>query len=139
MVRSVCRARRLTTAAVMLPAALVGCGSDDASGYFTRDSDRSPGHPVEVARTGACQPGAATPLDVRTPGGCTYLDLEDIGPRYDAMMYDMFPGGWVTYRFDFPRGAHTALMAQPQSAVHFILRRQLQLEVERRLGAGLDS
>ena len=59
-------------------------------------------------------------------------------PRYAGTMYDVFPGGWVSYRFDFERGAHIPLMAQLQSIVGFVPRQQLRLDVQRQLGVRLD-
>lgn len=105
---------------------------------FTLTSDRSPAHAVDVELSPTCRLGAAVPLTARTPGGRTYVDLSGIDPRYAGIMYDVFPGGCVSYRFDFPRGAHIALMAQLQSAVEFVPRRQLRLDVARRLGVRLD-
>jgi hypothetical protein len=53
-------------------------------------------------------------------------------------MYDVFPGGCVSYRFDFERGAHVPLMAQLQSIVGFVPRQQLRLDVQRQFGVRLD-
>ena len=105
---------------------------------FTLSSDRSPAHAVDVDLGRSCRVGAAVPLPARTPGGRTYVDLTGIDPRYAGSMYDVFPGGCVTYRFDFPRGPHIALMDELQSAVEFVPRRQLRLDVARRLGVRLD-
>ena len=70
-------------------------------------------------------------------GGPT-CSLSSIDPRYAGTMYDVFPGGCVSYRFDFERGAHIALMAQLQSIVGFVSRQQLRLDVQRQLGVRLD-
>jgi hypothetical protein len=72
------------------------------------------------------------------PGGRSYLSLSSIDPRYSGTMYDVFPGGCVSYRFDFERGAHVPLMAQLQSIVGFVPRQQLRLDVQRQLGVRLD-
>ena len=105
---------------------------------FTLSSDRSPDHPVHVVLTPSCSIGTATPIAPRTPGGRTYLSLNSIDPRYAGTMYDVFPGGCVSYRFDFERGAHIPLMAQLQSIVGFVPRPQLRLDVQRKLGVRLD-
>lgn len=110
----------------------------DGGTEFTLHSDRSAAHPVEVALAPTCRPGTATPLAARTPGGRTYLRLAGIDPRFAGTMYDVFPGGCVTYRFDFPRGAHIALIAELQSAVKFLSRQELRLALRRRLGVDLD-
>ena len=59
-------------------------------------------------------------------------------PAVCGTMYDVFPGGCVSYRFDFERGAHVPLMAQLQSIVGFVPRQQLRLDVQRQLGVRLD-
>jgi hypothetical protein len=105
---------------------------------FVLHSGRSPGHPVQVQLDPACSIGAATPIAPRALGGRTYLFLQAIDPRYAGTMYDVFPGGCVSYRFDFERGPHIALMAQLQSAVGFVSRQQLRLDVDRQLGVRLD-
>jgi len=58
--------------------------------------------------------------------------------RYAGTMYDVFPGGCVSYRFDFECGAHVPLIAQLQSIVGFVPRQQLRLDVQRQLGVRLD-
>ena len=105
---------------------------------FTLSSDRSPSHPVHVELSRSCPIGTAIPVAPRTPGGRSYLSLSGIDPRYARMMLDIFPGGCVSYRFDFERGAHMALMAQLQSIVGFVPRQQLRLDVQRQLGVRLD-
>lgn len=102
-------------------------------------SDRAEGNPVLVEFRSSCAAGAATPFAPRTPGGRSYLQLRSIDPRYAGTMFDVFPGGCVTYQFDFERGPHIALMAELQSAVGFLARRQLRLELRRRLGVELGS
>lgn len=105
---------------------------------FRLDSDRSPDHPVDVELRPSCRLGSATPIAPRTPGGRTYLKLTDIDPRYIGTMYDVFPGGCVSYAFNFERGPHIALMTQLSSAVGFVPRQQLRLQVQDRLGVRLD-
>ena len=115
-----------------------GIQAQDSRTRFTLNSDRSPNHPVQVELSGACTVGTATPIAPRTPGGRSYLSLSSIDPRYAGTMYDVFPGGCVSYRFDFERGAHIPLMAQLQSIVGFVPRQQLRLDVQRQLGVRLD-
>jgi hypothetical protein len=117
-----------------------GTGLHVHKGYtrFTLRSDRNPDHPVHVLLSASCTVGAATPIAPRTPGGRTYLQLRGIDPRYTGTMYDVFPGGCVSYSFDFERGPHIALMSQLASTVGFVPRQQLRLEVQRRLGVRLD-
>lgn len=105
---------------------------------FTLRSDRSAGHPVHVRVAASCDVAAATPIAPRTPGGRTYLKLRKIDPRYTGTLYDVFPGGCVSYRFDFSRDAHIALMAQLQQAVAFVSRQQLRQTLHHRFGVRLD-
>jgi hypothetical protein len=105
---------------------------------FSLKSDRAPGHAVEVDVRQECSVSAASPIEPRTPGGRTYLQLRQIDPRYAGTMYDVFPGGCVSYRFDFERGPHIALMAQLQSIVGFIPRPELSRELRDSLGLRLD-
>jgi hypothetical protein len=110
----------------------------DGQTRFALHSDRSAGHPVRVQLDPTCAVGAAPPIAPRTPGGRTYLALRAIEPRYVGTMYDIFPGGCVSYRFDFERGVHIALMAQLQSAVGLVPRHQLSLEMRKQFGMRLD-
>lgn len=114
-----------------------GLSVADGSTRFTLRSDRSP-HAVQVTLRRSCRPGAATPVAPRTPGGRTYIELTGIDPDYTGTMFDLFPGGCVSYRFDFTRGPHIALMAQLQQAVGFVSRPDLQRELRARLGVQLD-
>jgi hypothetical protein len=115
-----------------------GLQAKDGGTRFTLSSDRSPNHPVHVELSRSCPIGTATPIVPRTPGGRSYLSLSSIDPRYSGTMYDVFPGGCVSYRFDFERGAHVPLMAQLQSIVGFVPRQQLRLDVQWQLGVRLD-
>jgi hypothetical protein len=49
----------------------------------------------------------------------------------------VFPGGCVSYAFDFERGPHIALMADLGVLVGLESRRELRGEVRRRLGGEL--
>jgi hypothetical protein len=104
---------------------------------FALHSDRA-NRSVTVALTASCDTSNATPITPRTAGGRTYLAVTAIDPRYSGTMYDVFPGGCVSYRFDFERGVHIELMAQLQSTIGFVTRQQLRLDVRRRLGVRLD-
>ena len=44
----------------------------------------------------------------------------------------------MSYRFDFARGAHIALMADLRSTVGFISRQQLRRDLQAQLGVRLD-
>jgi len=105
---------------------------------YALTSDRAPGHPVVVELRDRCRPAGTTPIAARTPGGRTALRVREIDPRYAGTMFDVFPGGCVTYRFDFARGSHIALMAELQSVVGFVTRIELRRLLQDRLGVELE-
>lgn len=100
-------------------------------------SDRAQGRAVDVSLSRTCRAGGATPIPPRTVGGRSLLRLRSIEPRYAGTMFDEFPGGCVTYRFDFGRDAHIALMAELEEAVGFVSRDALRLELHRTLDVEL--
>jgi hypothetical protein len=106
---------------------------------FVLHSDRAPGRPVDVRLVEECTATAAIPLAPRAPGARSALQLSQISPRYAGVLYDAFPGGCVTYRFDFPRGPHIALMDELQRSVHLYARRQLEVELRTHRGIDLGA
>ena len=106
---------------------------------FSLISDRAPDYPVKVALLPACDVGDATPTTARADGVRSYLQLTSIAPRFRGTLYDVFPGGCVTYRFDFERGRHIALTEDFESAVDLLSRRELRLRVHHSLGVDLDQ
>ncbi len=114
---------------------------DPASGgtSFLLQSDRDPGRPVRVSLTADCAFARATPQPARAPGVRTYLWLGTISSRFAGTVYDVFPGGCVTYSFDFVPGPdHIALMEQWEGAAGLYSRQQLRLDLRKELGVELD-
>jgi hypothetical protein len=111
--------------------------SQDGTGFLL-NSDRSPGQPVTVRLTTACRTRGASPSPARATGVLTYTRLDSIRPRFAGRMYDVFPGGCVTYTFDFSHGSQIALMEQFTSAVGLYPRRQLRLVLKQELGVELN-
>jgi len=107
-------------------------------GFLYVDPGRHVPRPARCPDRGGRDPETASPEPARTPGGRTYLQLTGIDPPYAGRLYDVFPGGCVTYGFDFPRGPHVALMTQLRSAIDFVPGWQLRHLVEQRLGVPLD-
>ena len=105
---------------------------------FLLDSDRSPERPVQVQLTATCRPGIASPSPPRAPGVLTYTRLTSVRPRFSGTLYDVFPGGCVSYAFDFALGSQIALMEQFEGAVGLYPRQQLQLVVKQKLGVELN-
>jgi hypothetical protein len=105
---------------------------------FSLLSDRDPGHAVQVRLGPTCDLAGATPTTPRAPGVRSYLHLSSIDPRYVGTLYDVFPGGCVTYRFDLQRGPHIAVIQEFEQAVALMSRHQLRLLLHQKLGLGLD-
>ena len=59
-------------------------------------------------------------------------------PRFAGRLYDVFPGGCVTYAFDFSHGSQIALMEQFKAAVGLYPRQQLRLVLKQKLGVELN-
>jgi hypothetical protein len=104
---------------------------------FMLTSDLAPGTPVVVQLAAACRIDGATPSPSRAAGVLTYTRLPSISPRYVGSLYDVFPGGCVSYGFNFDRQQY-ALIGQFESAVGLYSRQQLRLILKRKLGVELD-
>ena len=115
-------------------------GFEPASGgtSFTLDSDRSPGRPVTVRLSARCATVGASPSPPRAPGVLSYTRLTSISPRFAGTLYDVFPGGCVSYQFDFTLGEHIALVEQFQSAVGLYPVQQLRLVLKQKLGVEIS-
>ena len=117
----------------------------ESKGFVARDtgttfsllSDRAQGRAVAVSFRRTCSTAGATPIPPRTAGGRSMLQLRSIEPRYAGTMFDVFPGGCVTYRFDFGREAHIALMAELQEQVALVPRDAVRRELRRILDVEL--
>jgi hypothetical protein len=105
---------------------------------FLLNSDRSPGQPVTVRFTAACQVSRASPSPARAPGVLTYTRLDSIRPRFAGRLYDVFPGGCVTYTFGFSHGSQIELLEQFERAVGLYPRQQLRLVLKQELGVELN-
>ena len=115
-----------------------GFTPSQAGTSFLLDSDRSPGQPVTVRLSDSCRISGASPSPARAPGVLTYLRLESIRPRFAGHLYDVFPGGCVTYTFDFSHGSQIALTEEFEAAVGLYPRQQLRLVLKRKLGVELN-
>ncbi|MBO0817771.1 MAG: hypothetical protein J2P30_21785, partial [Actinobacteria bacterium] len=115
-----------------------GFDSTQSGTGFLLDSDRSPGRPVKVQLTATCRPGIASPSPPRAPGVLTYTRLTSVRPRFTGALYDVFPGGCVSYAFDFAGGSQIALMEQFEGAIGLYPRHQLRLILKQKLGVELN-
>ena len=101
-------------------------------------SDRASGREVVVSFTATCDIAGATPTTPRAIGARTYLRLRTVSPRYQGTLVDVFPGGCVTYAFDFERGPHIGLMEDLSAAVGLYSRLDLRRELSGQLDVRLD-
>jgi len=144
---------RLATIAQSVPtAAYVPCVERLAAGWTAGNLDagrgstrfalrphRSGARTVKVAFEESCDARRATPAPPRAEGVRTSIRLESVSPRYAGTIFDVFPGGCVTYRFDFARGPHIALMEELGDTVGLFSRRQLRVSLQDQLGVELDG
>jgi hypothetical protein len=112
-------------------------GGDGAN--FTAVSDRANGRRVDVDLRDECEADDAVPTTPRAEGVRTSLALGSLSPRFQGTLFDTFAGGCVSYRFDFPRGPHIALMEELQAMVGLVARRELRLELQRDLDVDIGS
>ena len=105
---------------------------------FLLNSDRAPGRPVRVRLAATCNVRGASPSPSRAPGVLTYTRLDSISPRFAGTLYDMFPGGCVSYRFDFGSGSQIELVEQFEQAIDLNPRQQLRLVLKQELGVELN-
>ena len=143
---------RLAIVAQSVPdAAYVPCIAGLAEGWTTSRFDvgggrtrfnliphRAGSRAVRVTFEAACDVGGAVPTTARADGVRTSIQLVSISPRYAGILSDVFPGGCVTYGFDFPRGPHIGLMEELDATVGLLSRRELRIELHDRLGLELD-
>jgi hypothetical protein len=115
-----------------------GFGPTQHGTSFLLNSDRSAGQPVTVRLATACRISGASPSPARAPGVLTYTRLDSIRPGFAGRLYDVFPGGCVTYTFDFSHGSQIALMEQFEQAIGLYPRHQLRLVLKRELGVELN-
>jgi hypothetical protein len=104
---------------------------------FALLSDRAAGHAVQVRLAPTCDLAGATPTTSRTAGVRSSLHLTSIDPRYAGTLYDVFPGGCVSYRFDLQRGPHIAVIQEFEQALALMSRHQLRLQLHQKLGLDL--
>ncbi len=105
---------------------------------FLLNSDRSPGYPVTVQLTAACRPGGASLSPSRAPGVLTYTRLYSVTPRFAGRLFDVFPGGCVSYSFDFTQGLQVSLVEDVKQAVGLYPRQQLRVVLKEKLGVELS-
>jgi hypothetical protein len=83
--------------------------------YF--DSDRGGPQALRVALRSKCDVEGAAPGFSTEPGVDRYERIADVPGHYKGYRYDVFPGGCVSYRFDFQGAGRTALANDVEAIV----------------------
>jgi hypothetical protein len=89
-------------------------GADIASGHarFWLDSDQAGAHAVTITLSAACDTSGAQQIPSDQPGTRRFERPLSLRPQFTELRFYLFPGGCVTYRFSFARGA-SSLLAIP--------------------------
>jgi hypothetical protein len=108
----------------------------DGGTRFSLVSDRA-SRPVHVRLQHECELGDATPVTPRDEAVRTFAMVKTIAPDYSARLFDVFPGGCITYDFRFRRGPHVALVDEFERMVGLLSRRVLRQELRDNTGIEL--
>jgi membrane-associated phospholipid phosphatase len=114
-------------------------GADIASGKVRLwlNSDRAGGRAVTVTLTAACDTSGARQIPSDKPGMRRYEHPISLLPRFADLRFYTFPGGCVSYRFDFAPGASPVLAGATDSALSFQPRSALVDFIRRTEGLAL--
>jgi hypothetical protein len=114
-------------------------GADIASGHarFWLDSDLAGRAALTVTLTAACDVSGAQQVKSDRPGTQLFERQLTRAPRYSALRYYTFPGGCVSYQFNFADGGSPQLATQASGAVGFMPRAALVNHVRNTEGLAL--
>jgi hypothetical protein len=109
-----------------LPPGWHAAGADIVSGRtrFWLDSDQAGAHAVTVTLSATCDTSGAQQVRSDQPGTRRFERPLSLHPFEDLRFYT-FPGGCVTYKFNFSRGASPLLAIPVDGAVAFMPRATL--------------
>ncbi|CAN5661022.1 hypothetical protein BH24ACT26_BH24ACT26_01420 [soil metagenome] len=96
---------------------------------FSLGSDRAGGRAVEVTLTQSCDTSKADEVPSDELGARQYEQVEEL-ERYSGFRYYVFPGGCVTYRFDFRGEGRSGLAAEMTQALTLLTRARIAGFVE---------
>jgi tRNA A-37 threonylcarbamoyl transferase component Bud32 len=99
-------------------------GADIASGHatFWLDSDLAGGRAVTVTLSAACDLSGAAQVLSDQPGTRRFDRRLSLHPQFAALRFYTFPGGCVTYQFNFAPGVSPLLADAVHGAVGFMPR-----------------
>ena len=96
----------------------------DGHSFFALDSDRAGDRAVRVTPRRSCDVSSATEVVSDEPGTRRYERVESVLRAYRGVRTYQFPGGCVTYRFDFERRG-LALVNEVSLAIGFVTRQEV--------------
>jgi hypothetical protein len=114
-------------------------GADIASGHatFWLDSDQAGPRAVTVTLAAACDTAGAQQIPSDQPGTRRFERPISLRPQFTDLRFYAFPGGCVSYRFAFSRGASPLLAIPVDSAVAFTPRARLVAYIRKTEGLAL--
>jgi hypothetical protein len=110
-----------------LPSGWTASGADIGSGHatFWLDSDQAGPRAATITLSARCDISGARQIPSDQPGTQRFEQPLSLLPRFSDLRFYTFPGGCVTYRFQFPPGASPVLAGAADSAVTFTPRSKL--------------
>ncbi|HTQ94655.1 MAG TPA: phosphatase PAP2 family protein [Streptosporangiaceae bacterium] len=114
-------------------------GADVASGHsvFWLDSDQAGPRAVTVTLSAACDVSGIQPEPSDQPGTQRFDSQPIVGARFTGLRFYTFPGGCVSYRFEFAPGASPLLATAVDTGVAFMPRVRLANYVRAKEGLTL--
>jgi hypothetical protein len=105
----------------------VTTGTDIASGHvsFWLDSDQAGTHAVTITLAATCDVSGARQVRSDQPGTRRFERPLGLRPQFEDIRFYTFPGGCVTYQFNFAAGASPQLAIPVNGAVGFMPRARL--------------
>jgi hypothetical protein len=102
-------------------------GADIASGHarFWLDSDQAGAQAVTITLSAACDTSGAQQIPSDQPGTRRFERPISLRPQFTDLRFYTFPGGCVSYRFNFTRGASSLLAIPVGSTVALMPRATL--------------
>lgn len=92
--------------------------------FFALDSDRAGDRALRVTLRPSCDVSGATEIATDEPGTRRFERVESVLRAYRGVRTYEFPGGCVTYRFDFRRRG-LALVNEVSLAIGFVTRQEV--------------
>jgi membrane-associated phospholipid phosphatase/tRNA A-37 threonylcarbamoyl transferase component Bud32 len=114
-------------------------GADISSGHakFWLDSDQAGTQAVTITLSAACDTSGAQQIPSDQPGTRRFESPLSLRPQFADLRFYTFPGGCVTYKFEFSRGASPLLAIPVDGAVAFMRRATLVQHVRTTEGLAL--